>query len=74
MTTFNRRQFLSFSAAMGSALVYPAMMQSVQAQTQNQYGILGSVAPEITLDYWIDKNGESTHYSVQRTKRKMGVS
>ncbi|NKB75656.1 MAG: redoxin domain-containing protein [Gammaproteobacteria bacterium] len=70
MTTFTRRQFLSFSAAMSSTLAYTLSSQQAQAQDQNRYGILGQVAPEISLDYWIDKNGEPTQYSVSEQKGK----
>ena len=54
----NRRDFLIKSAAAAAALGVP-----FNAQSQSR-GIVGRLAPEIYLDYWIDKDGEPTSFSV----------
>jgi len=65
-----RRQFVAHSAM---ALAAPTLMlqaNTTLAQSSNKYGILGSSAPEIALDYWIDKDGEPGSFSVVENRGK----
>ncbi len=66
----HRRRFVTHCAAL---LVGPSMIfktQSVSAQSTHNYGIVGESAPEITLDYWIDKDGEPASFSVLENSGK----
>jgi len=40
-----------------------AVVLEIMAQNDHQYGIEGQQAPEIDLDYWIDKDGNSGAFS-----------
>lgn len=43
---------------------------NVRGQSGHNYGIEGHEAPEIKLDYWIDKDGEDAHFSVTENRGK----
>ena len=68
--TLTRRQLIAGSAALaiGSGLA----LNRAQAQTSGgvRWGIEGHEAPEIELDYWIDAEGESGHFSVMESRGK----
>ncbi|MGI9302281.1 MAG: peroxiredoxin family protein [Gammaproteobacteria bacterium] len=40
------------------------------AESKHKYGILGQPAPEISVDYWIDKDGEPTSFGVMENRGK----
>ncbi|MGB0846796.1 MAG: peroxiredoxin family protein [Thiolinea sp.] len=63
-----RRNFLLSGAALAAApLLIPT--QALAAE-KDRYGIRGQLAPEITLDYWIDKEGKAGHFSVAENRGK----
>ena len=66
MNQFNRRRFLTLGGVIGTGLALGPMA----TQSQTTRGILGQKAPEISIDYWIDKNGNTTEYSVAAQKGK----
>ncbi len=74
MKTTNRRDFILSSAALaGSAAATVGFLPTVSAQAQRTKpvrGIEGQKAPEITLDYWIDANGEPAEFSVMASRGK----
>jgi len=56
-------------AAMGGALS-AAYVPELVAQSSSRYGIEGQLAPEIILDYWIDKNGIPGSFSILESRGK----
>ena len=68
MNTFHRRQVLSMGATIGTGLLLSGIPTG--GHTQSKRGIQGQTAPDISIDYWIDKNGEKTQYSVADQKGK----
>ena len=68
MTTFNRRQFLSIGTTIGTGLAFGGLTSTSLAQPSR--GIQGQPAPDIDLDYWIDKDGQQTQYSLAAQKGK----
>jgi thiol-disulfide isomerase/thioredoxin len=60
-----RRRVLAAGAGLATAMGLPA----AKAQSRD-YGIEGQSAPEIELDYWIDKNGDPTEFSVTANRGK----
>jgi len=57
----NRRDAIKMSLLGLSSL---ALSHNVKAQAPTKYGIVGRKAPELTIDYWIDKDGKSTQFNV----------
>lgn len=56
----NRRQLLkSAAAALGSAAL---LGSSPGGATRIDYGIKGRIAPELQVDYWIDRDGAPTSF------------
>lgn len=62
--TPSRRKML---AAMGGVLG-AAYVPELAAQSNSRYGIEGQLAPEIVLDYWIDKDGNPGSFSVTKSR------
>lgn len=63
----NRRDFMALSAGLvGTA--YGLYAPTVDAKSN--YGIEGQMAPEIKLDYWIDKDGKEAEFSVHANRGK----
>ena len=61
----NRRSLLvSAGAVAGSALVGPLWAQN------HSYGIVGQPAPELSINYWIDKDGNSSNFSMGEAQNK----
>jgi len=72
-----RRKFITQSAgivgAAGLALAGSALSDqsaAKKAAKKDRYGIKGEQAPEIKLDYWIDKDGKPTEFSVLENRGK----
>ncbi len=79
-----RRQFITQSAGIvgaaglvlsGSTLadtkaVQEEAKQTTEARKKDRYGIKGEQAPEIKLDYWIDKDGKPAEFSVLENRGK----
>ena len=76
----NRRQFMTQSAGIVGAASL-ALSSATLAETQtdkpeskvakkDRYGIKGEQAPEIELDYWIDKDGKPSSFSVLENRGK----
>ena len=75
-----RRRFIAQSAGLLTAAGLPLTVTastktedkaSVRQETkQDRYGIKGEQAPEIELDYWIDKDGKPTTFSVLENRGK----
>ena len=67
----NRRRFIQ---TIGATAILPSTIfmqpESSFAQSDSRYGIQGNPAPEISLDYWIDKDGNPSEYSIQAQKGK----
>lgn len=62
-----RRGFL----AAGTALAASSLILPTHALAQgDRYGIRGREAPEIKLDYWIDKDGNDSSFSVEENRGK----
>jgi len=65
----DRRKFLTMSSvALMAGAVQPILGN--RAQAKSDYGIEGYMAPEISLDYWIDQDGKPTTYSVEAQRGK----
>ena len=68
--SISRRRFSQgIGAAAGMASV-GAILPGIAMAQNHKYGIVGSEAPEIQLDYWIDKEGEPGSFSVAASKGK----
>ena len=65
-----RRQFITYSAALLAGSTVILQPPKTLAQRKHEYGIVGASAPEISLDYWIDKNGVASHFSVIENRGK----
>lgn len=63
-----RRRILAAAGAGG--LLALSGLQKAGAQSHSNYGIEGQSAPEIKLDYWIDKNGDAAEFSVVENRGK----
>lgn len=63
----NRRQFMALSAgAVGAGYG----LYTPDASAKSDYGIKGQLAPELELDYWIDKDGKAGEFSVLANRGK----
>lgn len=59
---FTRRQLIQSSLLTLGAF---SMTQAARAlPASNRYGITGQIAPELTVDYWIDKDGTETDFKI----------
>ncbi len=64
----SRRDFLTNCLlGAGAMTVYKP---SFSADTSSRYGIVGSTAPELEVDYWIDDKGNSTSFKLSEHKQK----
>ena len=63
----DRRRFIAAIAASMAGSSFPELLT---AQNNSQYGIVGQSAPELSLDYWIDKNGDPASFSVLNSRGK----
>jgi len=66
-----RRRFLVGSTLAATAL--PGVLRAESepdAQPLPKRGIEGFIAPEIELDYWIDRNGEPSSFSMHKSRGK----
>ncbi len=68
--SIQRRRFVTRSAMALAGSTFMLKSSGILAQSSSKYGILGSVAPEIILNYWIDKDGEPTSFSVMDNRGK----
>jgi len=71
----SRREMLGSAARMGvlSPLLIglgPIAITRANAQQRHQYGILGQTGPEISLDTWIDRDGQPGQFSVHENRGK----
>ncbi len=66
-----RRTILK-SAGVGLAGLSGATLlgSGAHAQSDHRYGIEGQLAPELELDYWIDKDGNPGEFSVEGSRGK----
>ena len=62
-----RRRFLASGAALAAA---PLLLPTAASANADRYGIRGQMAPEIKLDYWIDKDGKESRFSVEENRGK----
>lgn len=64
----NRRPLLDRRVFLSRIALLPMMMSSLLQDTANanasKYGILGQLAPELEVDYWIDAAGEPTSFKL----------
>ncbi|MDH3693028.1 MAG: peroxiredoxin family protein [Gammaproteobacteria bacterium] len=65
-----RRQFVTRTAVALAGSTFILQTNKALAQSDSRYGILGTPAPEISLDYWIDKDGEPGSFSVMENRGK----
>ena len=63
-----RRRFLQMMSTGAGALAMGAAGQAALAQSTR--GIEGQLAPEISLDYWIDADGKPGGFSVEESRGK----
>ncbi len=60
-----RRRFLATSAGGVAAMsVAGREARAAEAARADQYGILDQMAPELEVDYWLDRNGAPTTYTI----------
>lgn len=62
-----RRRFIT---AAGLVLAGFSIPRQLMAQSASQYGIEGDLAPELDLEYWIDKNGDPGSFSIKASRGK----
>ena len=60
----DRRNICKAMAALGAGGMTGA------ALSDSHYGIVGLSAPELAIDYWIDRNGEPTGFSMAESRGK----
>ena len=65
-TDLKRRKAVASIGALGLA----GLPLTLNAQQSPRYGIDGEMAPELSLDYWIDSNGDATSFSVTDQRGK----
>jgi thiol-disulfide isomerase/thioredoxin len=62
---FHRRRFLGKSAVGMTAISLGALgLAAGRVVRANTFGILDHVAPELEVDYWLDRNGKPTIYTI----------
>jgi len=64
----NRRNFLQTASMGAAAMALGSTSTLVHGQTTR--GIEGEMAPELSLDYWIDGDGKPSSFSVKESKGK----
>jgi thiol-disulfide isomerase/thioredoxin len=64
----SRRRLIGFGLGMAMAGMEP--LKTAMAEGESGYGIRGSLAPELELDYWIDSEGKPTTYSIAAERGK----
>lgn len=62
-----RRRFITTA---GLVLAGSSIPRQLMAKSASQYGIEGDLAPELDLQYWIDKNGEPGSFSIKASRGK----
>ena len=62
-----RRRLL---ATVGAVMAGSSFPELLMAQNNPQYGIVGQSAPELSLEYWIDKHGDPGSFSVLDSRGK----
>ncbi len=72
---YNRRSILKTGAALAAGssmgkLAFAAEENETASEELPKYGIEGYVAPEISLDYWIDGDGKPAEFSIEKSKGK----
>jgi len=67
VTLIRRRRFLGGAAAVSLGGMGVA---AAGAARGFEYGILDRAAPELQVDYWLDRNGEPTTYSIGAARGK----
>ncbi len=67
-TNRKRRLFLQRASTGAAALALGSTSPSAMGQSTR--GIEGQLAPELSIDYWIDGKGESSNFSVKDAKGK----
>ncbi|MCU7829946.1 MAG: TlpA family protein disulfide reductase [Candidatus Thiodiazotropha sp. (ex Myrtea sp. 'scaly one' KF741663)] len=70
-TNLSRRGFLrKTSLVTMSFLPLVGVAPGLLASTADKYGIKGKQAPPLSVDYWIDANGQPTQFDQQQLKEK----
>jgi len=64
---FSRRQFVFSTLAFATGASYP---QLLTASGQRKHGILGQKLPPLTAEFWIDRDGKSTKFSMDELHNK----
>jgi len=70
MTNPSRRGFIQSSAAITGGILLSGKSFGQAEKKAPVRGIEGYIAPEIELDYWIDKDGEPATFSVTESRGK----
>jgi len=65
-----RRKFLQQTGMGLSAMAIGINSGNAHAQAQSTRGIVGRKAPELDIDYWIDAEGKSSHFSMAESHGK----
>jgi hypothetical protein len=63
-----RRELLKLGALAATASVMQVPTQTAAAPPG--YGIQGRLAPELEIDYWIDRNGDPAHFNLANHEGK----
>ncbi len=63
-----RRQFLRTAAGGMAAISFAG--PGIVSAAADTFGILDQVAPELEVDYWLDRNGAPTRYSIGASRGK----
>ena len=63
-----KRRYLLRAA--GGIMAGSFIPDTLTAQSSSEYGIVGHRAPELNLEYWINKNGDPGDFSVQDSRDK----
>ena len=62
--SFQRRRFITSLAAA------PLLTLAASASQASERGIIGHMAPELDIEFWIDGNGNKSHFSVTENRGK----
>ncbi|MFQ6021865.1 MAG: peroxiredoxin family protein [Acidiferrobacterales bacterium] len=68
-----RRHWLRYATSTATVLAISTLgyrPRADAASVSSRYGILGQQAPELEVDYWIDKDGKPTRFSVAQARGK----
>ncbi len=66
----NRRSFIQKNIATGLAILTSSLFTNKAIARRGHYGIVGSRAPELDTTRWLDRNGNSTHFSLKENEGK----